>query len=63
MKSEFSKQEIILIEQVKTACFNAAKEAFYDASISGLCADGAIEAALGAIKMIQIKPEKQAVNF
>jgi hypothetical protein len=43
-----------LAELVRTECIKAAKEAFQDASIRGLCADGAMEAAVGAIHSLDM---------
>jgi len=39
-------------EIIKKACTEAAKEAFQDASMSGLCRDGAMEAAISAIQKL-----------
>lgn len=39
-------------DQIKTACLSAAREGFEDAQLSGLCAEGCIEAALSAIQMV-----------
>ena len=47
-------QRQILAKAVKKACLDAAKEGFTEASISGLCMDGAVEAALGAIDSVDI---------
>lgn len=44
-----------LAEKIRTACIEAAKEGFMDASISGLCAEGAIEAAIGAMESLNLK--------
>lgn len=41
--------------KVKDACIKAAKEGFQDASISGLCADGAMEAAVSAIQRLDVE--------
>lgn len=43
-----------LAEEVRQACLNAAKEGFRDASMSGLCSEGAIEAAVGSIQKIDL---------
>lgn len=47
--TEFPKH---IANQVKTACLTAAREGFEDAQLSGLCAEGCIEAALSAIQMV-----------
>ncbi|MDZ7716816.1 MAG: acetyltransferase [Balneolaceae bacterium] len=58
---ESDEQLTQLAQEVQDACFEAAKEGFQEASISGLCRDGAIEAALGAIQSLDInKLIKQA---
>ncbi len=44
-----------LAEAVKQACINAALSAFEDAGISGLCQEGALENALGAIRMLDVR--------
>jgi len=44
-----------LAEKIRAACIEAAKEGFMDASISGLCAEGAIEAAIGAMESLNLK--------
>lgn len=45
-----------LAEKVKEACIEAAKDGFKDASISGLCTDGAMEAAVSSIQ--KLDPQK-----
>lgn len=44
-----------LADKVKEACVQAAKEGFKDASISGLCTEGAMEAAVSAIQNLDIQ--------
>lgn len=39
---------------VKQACIEAARQGFEDAAISGLCGEGAIEAGISAIEMVDI---------
>lgn len=48
-------QEHALAEQIKTACIKAAREGFTDASMSGLCSDGAMEAAISSIQKLDLK--------
>ena len=36
-------------EIIREACINAAKEGFIQASISGLCNEGAVEAAISSV--------------
>lgn len=40
---------------IKESCIKAAKEGFMDASIQGLCTEGAIEAAVSAIQLLDLK--------
>lgn len=42
-------------EKIREACIKAAREGFMDASISGLCDEGAIEAAIGSIQMLNLE--------
>ena len=46
---------------VRTACVNSAKDAYNNAAMSGLCDEGALEAAISAIEMLDIEAlvEKQ----
>ena len=39
---------------VREACVRAAQEGFEQAAISGLCGEGALEAALGAVRMLDV---------
>ena len=43
-----------LAESVRKACLTAAREAYEDAGLSGLCAEGRWEAALGAIAALDV---------
>lgn len=44
-----------LAEAVRAACLKAAKEGYDQASASGLCHEGAVEASLGAVSMLDLK--------
>ncbi|MCW9707307.1 acetyltransferase [Fodinibius salsisoli] len=44
-----------LARKIRQACIEAAKEGFMDASMSGLCAEGAMEAAISAIRKLDIE--------
>ncbi|HET6528588.1 MAG TPA: acetyltransferase [Balneolaceae bacterium] len=46
---------IELAERVRKASIEAAREGFKDASLSGLCSEGAMEAAIGAIQSLDLK--------
>jgi hypothetical protein len=39
---------------MREACIEAAKDGYERAAISGLCAEGALEAALSAIQMVDV---------
>jgi hypothetical protein len=45
----------VLAEAVKLACIRAAQLGYEQASISGLCAEGALEAAIGAVRMVDVE--------
>lgn len=42
-------------EKVRKACIRAAREGFRDASMSGLCTEGAVEAAIGAMQSLDLE--------
>lgn len=44
-----------LAERVRAACLTAARHAYADAASSGLCEEGALEAALGGIEMLDVE--------
>lgn len=43
-----------LAEAVRAACLKAAQDAYESAAMSGLCEEGAIEVALGAIRTLDL---------
>lgn len=45
-----------LAEAVRAACLKAAKQGYEQASASGLCHEGAVEASLGAVSMLDLQP-------
>lgn len=47
-----STQHREIARQVRDECIQAALSAYEDASISGLCAEGAFEAAVSAMRML-----------
>lgn len=49
------KSEKELAEQIRDICINAAREGFMDASISGLCTEGAMEAAISAMQILDLE--------
>lgn len=52
-ESQTRKTEIA--KAVREACARAAQKGFQDAAMSGLCAEGAMEAAIGAIQSLDLK--------
>jgi len=56
MKSVESKKMLEELSGILRArCIEAAREGFQDASMSGLCSEGAMEASIGAIQSLDIK--------
>jgi len=51
-----------LAEAVRDACLEAAKKGYEEAAQSGLCHEGAVEASLGAVKMLDLKALLAAVE-
>lgn len=47
-------EAVVLAEQIKTACIEAAIKAYEDAGINGLCADGRWECAVQAIRSMDL---------
>lgn len=47
-------RERALAEAVRAACIQAAIEGYENASVSGLCGEGAFEAAVSAIRMVDL---------
>lgn len=48
-------ENIKLAEAIREACIKAAREGFMDASMSGLCTEGAMEAAISAMQSLDIE--------
>jgi hypothetical protein len=46
---------INIAQTVRDACIRAAKRGFRDASMSGLCSEGSMEAAISAIQLLDIE--------
>jgi hypothetical protein len=44
-----------LAEAVRDACLKAAKEGYEQAAAAGLCHEGAVEASLDAVRMLDLK--------
>jgi hypothetical protein len=47
---------------VRDACFQLAASRYEDAAMSGLCAEGALEVALDAIRSLDVRPIVAAVT-
>ena len=47
--------DVKLAEEVRKACLEAARDGFREASMSGLCSEGAIEAATGSIQSLDME--------
>ena len=45
-----------LAKRVRAACLEAVLQAYEDAGMQGLCAEGRWEAAVGALKTIELAP-------
>lgn len=43
-----------VLEAVRTACLEAALQAYEDAALQGLCAEGCWEAAVGALRSLDV---------
>lgn len=53
--SHVPQDRIELAESIRKACIEAARDGFRDASMSGLCSEGAMEAAISAIQSLDIE--------
>lgn len=49
------KHDLKLAEEVRKSCLAASREAFQEASVSGLCSEGAMEAATGSIQSLDME--------
>lgn len=50
-----SDRESALADAVRRACIAAAIDGYHDASVRGLCAEGAWEAAVGAMQSLDVE--------
>jgi hypothetical protein len=55
MMTEPRQEELRTAEAVREACVRAALEGYERAAMSGLCAEGAWEAAISAIRMVDLR--------
>ena len=51
-----------LAEAVREACLEAARKGYEEASQSGLCHEGAVEASLDAIRMVDLRKLLEKVS-
>ncbi|MDZ7682768.1 MAG: acetyltransferase [Fodinibius sp.] len=49
------KDNMALAESIRAACIDVAREGFRDASMSGLCSEGAMEAAVSAMQSLKLE--------
>ena len=52
----YSMEPLELAETIRAACVRAAAAAYEDAGIQGLCEEGRWEAALGAVRALDLRP-------
>ncbi|MCC5941846.1 MAG: acetyltransferase [Balneolaceae bacterium] len=50
-----NQSKLDVAETVKNACIDAARDGFREALISGLCTEGAMEAAISAIQKLDVE--------
>lgn len=48
-------RELRVAEFIREKCIEAAREGFRDASMSGLCAEGAVEASISAMQKLNLE--------
>jgi hypothetical protein len=53
--SDLSEERLRIARFVRDACIAAAKQGYESAAMSGLCEEGALEAALSAIHMVDLE--------
>jgi hypothetical protein len=51
----FSEERQRIVEAVREVCIRAAQQAYEEAAVSGVCAEGAFEAAVGAMRMVELR--------
>ena len=60
--NEITDRELKLAEAIREHCVKEAKDGFLDASIQGLCSEGAMEAAVSAIQRLDMKKVLDKIN-
>lgn len=48
-------ERLALAQMVRQACLKAARRGYENAAVAGLCGEGALEAALGAIQELDLE--------
>jgi len=60
--SDVSAERLRLAQSIRDACIAAAKQGYENAAISGLCEEGALEAAISAIYMVDLEAALRDAN-
>ena len=60
--SDGSAERLRLAQSIRDACIAAAKQGYENAAISGLCEEGALEAAISAIYMVDLEAALRDAN-
>ena len=60
--SDVSAERLRLAQSIRDACIAAAKQGYENAAISGLCEEGAFEAAISAIYMVDLEAALRDAN-
>jgi hypothetical protein len=55
MKNEKSSYAVALAKAIQNRCIKEAQMGFRDASVRGLCSEGAMEAAISAMQMMDVE--------
>ncbi len=62
MAEQSESDQLVLARAVREACVAAARQGYADAAMSGLCAEGAQEAALSAIESLDLAAVLNGLN-
>jgi hypothetical protein len=60
--SDSNEDRLRVARAIRAACIEAAKQGYENALISGLCEEGALEAALSAIHMVDLEAAIRAAE-
>ncbi|MGD8574605.1 MAG: acetyltransferase [Gammaproteobacteria bacterium] len=53
--SQAQENREVIAEKIRQACIRAARAGYRDAAMSGLCGEGAMEAAISAMEMLNLE--------